>query len=445
MKFKALYFTRFFFLIYAGLVVLFIAGFFLPWLFFIAKITSLCLLFITVIDIALLYTLGNSIRINRNFLNTSTHLSLGENVKVQLTVASTHSYPINIDLFEGYPVEMQERKINYSTLLASGKRKSFEYDFVPKRRGIYEFTSSILFVSSPFFLVKRRFDFKIDEQIHVYPSVIQMRKYELGVFNKHSQLQGLKKMRRMGVNQEFEQIRNYTQGDDLRSINWKATSRRDELMVNQYQEERAQQVYTVIDKSRSMQQMCDGMTLFDYAINTALVFSNIAIKKGDYAGLFTFSHKIGTFLKAERSPSQLKRIYELLYNQKTLFKEPNFPLAYEAIRRNISARSLLMFYTNFESTTSLHRALPVLRKLNQKHKVVVILFVNTRLENIAQEPNLLLTDIYNSAVAEQLSINKKNIAHELRQNGIVCLLSRPEDISVASINQYLELKATGKM
>ena len=445
MHIKNIYLTRVFFIVYIIMVVLFVGAFYLPWMFMVAKIYGLSLVLVTTLDLLLTTTLAKSITVKRVILNHSNHLSLWEDVHIELIVNSAHSYPLNIELYEGYPIEMQERNERFLALLGSNKEIKFNYIFHPNRRGMYHFTSSILFVASPFLLVKRRFNFQLDESVHVYPSVVQMRKYELGVFNKQSQLQGIKKMRRLGVNQEFEQIRNYAQGDDLRSINWKATSRKDDLMVNQFQEERAQQVYAVIDKSRSMQQLSDGMTLLDYAINTTLVFSNIAIKKGDYAGLFTFSDKIGTFLKAERSNSQLKRIYELLYNQRTQFKEPNYSLSYEAIRRNISARSLLMFYTNFESSSAMHRALPAFKKLNQKHKLVVILFVNTQVEAISNEKAMKLSDVYNATVAEEMILTKKNIAHEIRQNGILCLLSRPQDISVDTINQYLALKATGKI
>ena len=99
-------------------------------------------------------------------------------------------------------------------------------------------------------------------------------------------------MRRIGHSYEFEQIKNYVRGDDYRSINWKATSRRGHLMVNQYEDERAQQVYNIIDKSRSMKMPFNGMSLLDYAINTSLVISNVALQKHDRAGLMTFSDKM---------------------------------------------------------------------------------------------------------------------------------------------------------
>ena len=266
---------------------------------------------------------------------------------------------------------------------------------------------------------------------------------ELQVFHQQTQTRGLKKVRRIGHNNEFEQIKNYVQGDDLRTVNWKATSKRSELMVNQYQEERSQSIYTVIDKSRNMQSEFEGMTLLDYAINSGLVFSNIALKKGDKAGLITFSDKTGTQLTADRSTGHLRRILQALYNQQTHFKESSFELLYESIRQTVKTRSLLMLYTNFESEYAMRRALPTFKRINKRHVLVVVFFQNNPLEEMAYKPAKSIEEIYESAVAERLILRKSSIAKELIQNGIQTILTRPEDLSVTTINKYLELKAKG--
>ena len=176
--------------------------------------------------------------------------------------------------------------------------------------------------------------------MRVYPSVKEMKKYELLVFKQQRTSTGIKRIRRLGNTSEFEQIKNYVQGDEIRKINWKATSRKNELQVNQYQEEQSQQVYCIIDKSKSMEMDFNGLSMLDYAINSTLVFSNIALRKGDKAGLITYADKIGTTISAERSGDQMRRIQEALYNQKSLFNESDFELLYNTIRRVIKTRSL---------------------------------------------------------------------------------------------------------
>ena len=120
----------------------------------------------------------------------------------------------------------------------------------------------------------------------------------------------------------------------------------------------------------------DGLTLLDYAINSSLAMSNVAIKKGDKAGLITFSDKIGTQLKATKNATQLKRIMEVLYNQKTEFLEANYDLLYQSVKQTVKSRSLLLMYLNFESFYSLKRALPMLRRLNKSYLIIVIFNLN---------------------------------------------------------------------
>ena len=263
------------------------------------------------------------------------------------------------------------------------------------------------------------------------------------IFQKQKTSVGIKKIRRLGNNSEFEQIKNYVQGDELKTINWKATSRRNELMVNQYQEEKSQSIYCIIDKSRNMQMEFDRLSMLDYSINATLVFSNIALKKGDKAGLITYSDKTGTLLPAEGNVGQMRRIQELLYKEQTQYREANYELLYQSVRRTVKTRSLLLLFTNFETEFSMRRAIPILRRLNQKHVLVVVFFENSALQELAHRPSKSIKDVYQATVAERMISVKSKIARELRQNGIQTVLTLPSELSVNTINKYLELKAKG--
>jgi uncharacterized protein (DUF58 family) len=152
---------------------------------------------------------------------------------------------------------------------------------------------------------------------------------------------------------------------------------------------------------------------------------------------------MGTIIPADKTNGQLRRIIEGLYNQKTHFKEANFELLYQTVRHQIKTRSLLMLFTNFESEFAMRRALPMLQRLNKRHVLVVVFFMNNELEELAQQPVGSMKDLVQAAVAEKMSSVKWGIARELRQNGIQTILTRPEDLSINSINKYLELKAKG--
>lgn len=438
--FGSLHLTRFFFLIMAVAVCVIGGAYLLPWLMVVGKTLLVVAILVTVVDVMLIYLPKEPFTVHRRFQD---RMNLGDSNKVEVTIINQTIQGLNVSIFEGYPLQMQARSKSWVTLLLPRKRKVFTYEFTPKERGEYLFTDVVIFMRSPLFLAQRRIVIPMEQRVEVYPSILQMKQYELKVFHQQTQSQGIKKIRRIGNTNEFEQIKNYVQGDDIRTINWKATSRKSELMVNQYQEERSQPVYCVIDKSRPMQLAFDGMSMLDYAINTTLVFSNIALRKGDRAGLITFSDKIGSMLHADKSTGQLRRILETLYNQRTLFKEGNFELLYQTVRRQVKTRSLLMLFTNFESEFAMRRALPMLQKLNKRHVLVVIFFQNNELEEWSQQGVSNMKEIIQATVAEKMNTVKWNIARELRQHGIQTILSRPEDLSINSINKYLELKAKG--
>lgn len=290
-------------------------------------------------------------------------------------------------------------------------------------------------------MVQKRVTEDCEEEVSVYPSFIQMRKYELQVFSQTASLAGIRRVRQIGENDEFEHIRNYVQGDNIRSINWRATSRKGELMINQYENSKSQMVYTIVDKGRSMKMPFDGMTLLDYAINSSLVLSNIVLKKYDNIGLITFSDKIGAIIKASSQQKHLQKIAGHLYNQNTGFKESNFELLFHTLRSQISRRSILLFFTNFEQPTDLQRNLKYLKALNKKHLLVVILFKNTELESAKDMKTVKLKDIYYKTFVQRATIEKEKISDTLIANGIQTILTAPEDLSVNVVNKYLEIKA----
>lgn len=432
--------TRLFFLL-IGLGIGFVgASYFMPSCMVIGKTIIVVGLIALMIDAFLVFVLNEPISVSRTFQK---RMNLGDENEVILHVKNKSFQSLNLAIYEGYPVQMQQRSTHWNRLLAPNKTVKLRYSLRPQERGEYLFTNPIIFVRSPLFLAQRRIELNCSSKTEVYPSVLQMKQFELKVFNQQTQAKGIKKVRRIGNASEFEQIRNYVQGDDLRAINWKATSRRNELMVNQFQDERSQPVYCIIDKSRPMQLAFHGMNMLDYAINSALVFSNIALRKGDRAGLITFSDKIGSLLPADKTQGQLRKILELLYNQRTHFKEANFELLYQTIRYQVKTRSMLLLFTNFESEFAMRRALPMLQRINKRHVLVVVFFQNNELDELAQQPVGGMKDLVQATVAEKLAAVKWSIARELRQHGIQTILSRPEDLSINTINKYLELKAKG--
>jgi uncharacterized protein (DUF58 family) len=239
---------------------------------------------------------------------------------------------------------------------------------------------------------------------------------------------------------EFEQIKEYVRGDDYRTINWKATARKDALMVNNYTDERSQQIYCLVNKGRVMKMPFGGLTLLDHAINASLVLSNVALVKQDKAGLITFAENLDTFVLADKKPTQMNKILETLYKQQTRFLEPDFEKLFSVIRNRITNRSLLILFTNFESVESLQREMPALKKIAHYHLLLVVFFENTELKALVEKKAASLEEIYIKTIAEKFAYEKRLMVKELHKNGILSILTAPENLTVNTVNKYLELK-----
>ena len=185
------------------------------------------------------------------------------------------------------------------------------------------------------------------------------------------------------------------------------------------------------------------LSLLDYAINATLVLSNIILRKQDKAGMFSFSRKIENQVVAQRRKTQMNLLLETLYNIKTDFSESDFARLYIDLKRTVKQRSLLLLYTNFETLDALHRQLPYLKAISKNHLLVVIFFKNTELELFATKEAKTTREIFNKTIAEKFIYEKKIIANELKKHGIQSVLTAPENLTVNTINKYLEIKARG--
>ncbi|MFT5916027.1 MAG: hypothetical protein ACI81T_002531 [Bacteroidia bacterium] len=192
-----------------------------------------------------------------------------------------------------------------------------------------------------------------------------------------------------------------------------------------------------------MQIPFEGMTLLDYTINASLVLSNIAIRKQDKAGLITFNNGTKTVLKATDRNAQMYSIMETLYREKTAFLESDFENLYVNVRRNLSQRSLLVLFTNFEAMYSMERQLKYLRALAKSHLLIVVFFENTETQSLIESEANSTEEIYVQTIAEKFAYEKRQIVQELKKYGIFSILTAPQDLTVNTINKYLELKARG--
>ncbi len=435
------YFSHLFYYAIGAVIFLLALGQFGPLFFQFGLISlGLFLLLILIESILLFLSTQNKFEANRSM---DERFSNGDDNKVELTLNNNYTFPVTISVIDEVPVQFQERDFKIKLSLKAGETKRETYSLRPVERGEYWFGSLNVFIKSPLGLIERRYKSAQKEMTKVYPAFKEMRQFEMMAISNRLTEVGIKKIRRIGHQMEFDQIREYTKGDDYRTINWKATARRSSLMVNQYQDEKAQQVISIIDMGRTMKMPFEGMTLLDYAINASLVLSKITMLKQDKAGLVTFNNKVRSIISPQRNNKQMQVIMESLYNQNTQFEEQSILALYSSLRAKIHQRSLLVLYTNYESLNAAKRQLPMLQKLAKDHMVVVVFFENTELKKLINTKATDMEGVYIKTIAEKFAYDKKQIVLELERYGIHSVLTEPKNLTVETINKYLELKARG--
>ncbi|HEV3326638.1 MAG TPA: DUF58 domain-containing protein [Puia sp.] len=437
--YKSLFISRRWYQLFVAVILLFVLAYGIPFLFTIAQLFLLFLGVVTLLDYIVLFATLDPVEVRREL---SDRFSNGDLNAVKLVVRNKYPFPVSIRIIDELPDQFQERNFSLTAELKAGAGGELDYVLRPRQRGEYHFYNINVYIKSPFRLVVRRKIVMAGTMVRVLPSFQALKQFDLLAMSQNLAESGSKRIRKLGQSLEFEQIKEYVTGDDLRSINWKATARKGgQLMVNRFTDEKSQQVYCLIDKGRVMKMPFDGMSLLDYAINATLVLSRVALVRQDKAGLLTFADQIGTFLPAGRKSTQMSHILEILYNQQTRFQETDYERLYALVRTRITQRSLIVLFTNFESLTGLQRQMPYIRSIAKNHLVLVVFFENTGLQQIREKEADTIEEVYTQTIAEKFAYEKRLIVKELSQHGIATILTAPENLTVATVNKYLEIKA----
>ena len=430
-----MFLTKRFYILVLVVILLLGGGYLFGSLFIIGQLGLLALLLALAFDGYLLYRTKGI----QAFRQCAGRFSNGDDNEVSLRIESRYSYPVRLIVIDEVPVIFQQRNVHFALLPNEGK--TLTYRLRPTRRGEYGFGFIRVFTTTRIGLISRRATCGRPETVKVYPSYLMLHRYELLAMSDNLTELGIKRIRRAGHQTEFEQIKEYVKGDDYRTINWKASARRHQLMVNVYQDERSQQIYSVIDKGRVMQQAFRGMTLLDYAINASLVLSYVAMRKDDKAGLVTFNEYFDTFVPASKQVGQMQTLLENLYKQETTFGETDFSALCGHLGKHVNKRSFLVLYTNFSNMTSLNRQLVYLQQLARQHRVLVVFFEDADLKEYIAGKSVTTEDYYRHVIAEKFAFEKRLIVSTLKQHGIYSLLTTPDKLSIDVINKYLEMKS----
>lgn len=437
---KNLYINNRFFFTLFGVGFTYILAFFFPVLMWVAHGLLTLVVIGFIVDYMLLFNQKNAVQAQRILPEK---LSNGDQNSIKIDIKNNYPFTIKTKVIDEIPFQFQKRDFNIERRIDKNKNILFEYILEPKERGEYSFGNLNVFAQSPLRLVSKRFTFQKEAMLPSYPSFIHLRKYELMALQNEFLLGGIKKIRKLGHTMEFEQIKEYVPGDDVRTINWKATSKRNQLMVNQFQDEKSQRIFMLIDNGRTMQMPFNGLSLLDYSINATMALSHIILKKNDRAGMMTFSKKTEHKVAADNKSGQLKKISEALYNIQTNFFESDFSRLYQDVKYTIGQRSLILLFTNFETLDAVNRQMKYLRGIAKNHLLVIIFFKNAELQSLINTNPESIQEVYDEIIAEKFEYEKKLIIQELRKYGIYTVYTLPENLNIEVINKYLEIKARG--
>ncbi len=369
-----------------------------------------------------------------------TKLSLGAENPIRLLLRHRKRRPVMFWLRDEPPDEFG---IDERMLTGTAKpRVRWEgvYYVRPLRRGDYQFGSINLRWRGPLGFVMRQGAVETAVPVKVYPNLLNVRQYDLLLRRNRLQEIGLRHARMFGEGTEFERLREYLPDDEYRRINWKATARRNRPVTTEYQAERSQNIIAVLDTGRMMQSPVANIAKLDYAINAVLFLAYVASGKGDKVGMMTFADDVGQFLSPRQGRGQFYRMLEMLYAVEAQPVEPDYRrgLSYLALKQR--KRSLIVIFTDLSGGASMNALIGNVSVLARRSLPLVVTISDPDIHTAARQQPQSSLNVYQRAAATQL-LDERHIALEnLQRQGVLTLDVPANQLSVAVINRYLELK-----
>jgi uncharacterized protein (DUF58 family) len=368
-------------------------------------------------------------------------LSLGIQNIIRLEVRNRHHRAAQFEIRDEPPEAFQiEKRILKGKIPA---RQNWEgiYRLTPLRRGDYLFGDISLRWLGPLGLVQRQATLPFKVNVKVYPNLLDIHRYELLLRRNRLHEMGLRTSRAHGEGTEFERLRDYLPDDEFKRINWKATARRNMPVTTEYQVERSQNVIAVVDTGRMMQSPVANIAKLDYVVNAVLFLSYVAAGKGDRMGLMTFADDVQTYLSPKQGRGQFYRMLETLYRVDPQPVEPDYKraLSYLAVKQR--RRSLVIIFTDIISQMGVNQLLGQVSILARHSLPLVVTISDPDVHQAAENSPHDSLSVYQHAIANQMLEQRRLLLDSLRLRGVLTLDVPANQLSMAVINRYLELKA----
>ena len=363
--------------------------------------------------------------------------SIVKNSDVAFRMINESSRRLRLTLLDDLPETFEVEESIFRTSIGGRETKEFQYSFKPTKRGQFNLRCIHVRSRSLFGFWVRHLTVPVETQIHVYPDLHQLSHYALLARTNRLNLLGVRRTRKVGQDNEFERLREYTRDDHYRNINWRSTARHNKLIVQDYQNTQSQRIIFLIDCGRMMTNESTNMTFVDHALNSMLMLSHVALSKGDSVGLICFSDKIHCFVPPRSGMSQMNQLLHASFNQFPRMVESRYDEAFLYLANRCNKRALVVLITNVVDEVNAQQVVQYMQTVSRRHLPISVMLRDHHIFDEAEQTKSL----YNAAAAAQILNWRHDVLNTLTHRGAFAMDVFPEDMTTPIINQYLEIKA----
>ena len=367
--------------------------------------------------------------------------SLAQPHPVTLIVANYSRFARFVWVRDGLPPELDARPPDFALGLAPRSRAVLSYQAHNSRRGAFVIPSAHLRVRSRWGLWQRFLDYPVTSTINVYPDMKQLSEYALLARTNRLSLLGVRRTRKIGQDNEFERLRDYTPDDNYKHIDWKTTARRQKLTVKDFQANQSQRVIFLLDCGRMMTNLTGELSLLDHALNAMLMLSYVALSHGDSVGLLSFSDEIHNYVPPTGGMHQMNRLLHASFDRFPRLVESRYDQAFLYLAGHCRKRSLVILISNLIDEVNANQIGRYLGNFSGRHLPLGVLLRDHRLFDPAEVESPQGESLFEAAVAADILTWRNQVLADLDAKGVLSLDVYPENLTTPLINSYLEIKA----
>lgn len=360
---------------------------------------------------------------------------------VRLIVGNRSKRALQVEVRDDIPDECEATPEEFSLSLPPQSRSLVDYELRARRRGAFHLESVYLRVSSRLKLWQRHLKFPASNELDVYPDMRQMREYALLARTDRLNLMGMRRARRIGQDNEFERLRDYTLDDNYKHIDWRSTARRGKLTVKDFQANQSQRVVFLIDCGRMMTLTSQGISLLDHALNATLMLSYVALRRGDSVGLVCFADEIQRYVPPRGGMNQMNRLLHASFDRSAQLVESRYDEAFVYLNSHCRKRSLVILITNVIDEVNSNQIGQYLTSMVGRHLPLAVLLRDHSVFDAAQVRGADDPGLYRAAAASQIVTWRHSVLADLESQGVLSLDVFPEQMTAPLVNRYLEIKA----